>query len=54
MNINFEKVYVIKKFKYETCLHELKIYVKSLFFLLSCIERSRCDVAVSKHLDIIM
>ena len=53
-NINFEEVYVIKKIFYETCLHELKIYVKSLFFLLSGIERSRYYVAVSMHLDIIM
>lgn len=54
MRINFEEVYVIKIFLYETCIHDIKIYVKSFFFLLSGIERSRYDIATSMHLDTIV
>jgi len=51
MKINFEEVFAIKIFLYETCLHEFKVYVKSFFFLLSGIERSRYDVSISMHFD---
>ena len=50
MKINFEEIYIIKIFLYETCLHELKIYIKSFFYLLSGIERARYDIAVCVYL----
>jgi hypothetical protein len=53
LKINFEEFFIIKILIYETCMWDLRIYVNSFILILSGIERSRYEIAVSVHFDML-